>query len=111
MESVEAQVIEKLGIRGIIGKGGMGLRTTEAMKKWGCVYYSYPGGAGALAATTITQVQSVHWLDLGMPEAAWEFEVQDFGPLIVTIDACGNNHYRKVDQNVKKNTDVIYQSL
>ena len=111
LESVEAQIIEKLQIRMIIGKGGMGPSTTNAMKKEGGVYCSYPGGAGALASTTITNVSSVQWLDLGMPEAVWELEVENFGPLIVTIDSYGTNHYLEVEKKVKENLAIIHQSL
>jgi len=44
MEVYEYDVIEKMGVRMVIGKGGMGPRTAEACKKFGAVYTVYPGG-------------------------------------------------------------------
>ncbi len=91
MEMYEYDVIEKLGVRMIIGKGGMGSRTAEACKKYGAVYVTFTGGAGVLAAQSIKRVLEVYWLDLGIPEAVWVFEVEDFGPLVVAIDSTGRN--------------------
>ncbi len=91
MEIYEADVIEKLGVKMIIGKGGMGPRTTEACRKHGAVYTVFTGGAGALAADSIREVVGVEWLDLGIPEALWIFKVSDFGPLLVAIDSHGRN--------------------
>jgi tartrate/fumarate subfamily iron-sulfur-dependent hydro-lyase beta chain len=107
MESVEAEFIEKTGIKMVVGKGGMGERTAEAMKKYKAVYAVFTGGAGALAANAIKRVVDVYWLEeLGIPEALWVFEVEDFGPLVVTIDTTGRNYYaermREVEENAKK---------
>ena len=80
----------------IIGKGGMGRETLKALKKAGAVYTHFTGGAGALAAKAIKKVENVYFLDeLGIPEAAWILEVENFGPLIVTMDANGNSFYEK----------------
>jgi fumarate hydratase subunit beta len=111
MEIFEGEFIEKFGVRVIVGKGGMGPRTTEAMEKFGAVYCAYTGGAGALAGKAIKRVKSVEWLDLGMPEALWVLEVEDFGPLIVAIDTQGNNLYADVMKQVEKNKEKIYQKI
>ena len=96
MEIFEDKFIEKYGINLIIGKGGMGERTQKALKKHIAVYAAYTGGAGALAADKIKEVQGVHWLDeLGMPEAVWIFKVKEFGPLVVAMDSHGASIYRK----------------
>ncbi len=95
MEIYEAEVIGKLGVRMIIGKGGMGDKTMEACRKYGAVYTVFTGGAGALAAKAIREVVRVEWLDLGIPEALWVFRVEDFGPLLVVIDSHGNNLVKK----------------
>jgi fumarate hydratase subunit beta len=95
MEIYEAEVIEKLGVRMIIGKGGMGDKTMEACKEYGAVYAVFTGGAGALAAKAIKRVVRVEWLDLGIPEALWVFQVENFGPLLVVIDSHGNNLIKK----------------
>ena len=99
MEIFEDKFIEKFGINIIIGKGGMGKRTEKALQKYICVYTSYTGGAGALAADKVEEVPGVYWLEeLGMPEAAWIFKVKEFGPLVVAIDSHGESIYR----NLKK---------
>lgn len=111
MELFEDVIIEKSGIRIIIGKGGMGPRTVGAINKFGAVYCAFTGGVGALAAKAIKEVKGVEWLDLGMPEALWIFEVEDFGPLIVAIDSHGNDLYAKVMMQVENNRNKVYQKI
>jgi tartrate/fumarate subfamily iron-sulfur-dependent hydro-lyase beta chain len=95
MEIFEYKFIEKFGVKVIIGKGGMGKKTLEALREYRCIYTSYTGGAGALAADKIEKVINVYWLDkLGMPEAVWLFRVKDFGPLIVAMDSNGKSLYK-----------------
>ncbi|MEM3965919.1 MAG: FumA C-terminus/TtdB family hydratase beta subunit, partial [Thermoplasmata archaeon] len=87
MDLFEKEVIEAYGIRIIVGKGGMGDRTAEALKNIGGIYATFTGGAGALAAKSFKKVLNVYYLDeLGSPEAMWIFEAEKFGPLIVSID-------------------------
>ena len=112
MESVEAEFIERTGVKVIVGKGGMGKRTAEAMKKHKAVYAVFTGGAGALAASKIKRVIDVHWLEeLGIPEAVWVFEVEEFGPLVVTIDAHGNNFYEEQMEKVRQRAEEIKKEL
>ncbi|MEB3760572.1 MAG: FumA C-terminus/TtdB family hydratase beta subunit [Desulfurococcales archaeon] len=112
MESVEAEFIEKTGVKMIVGKGGMGQRTAEAMKKHKAVYAVFTGGAGALAADRIKRVVDVYWLDeLGIPEAVWVFEVEEFGPLVVTIDTTGKNYYEEKMKEVKMKAEKIKEEL
>jgi len=111
MEIFEAKIIEKFHVRVVIGKGGMGSKTTEACKKFGAVYCAFTGGAGALAGKAIKWVKSVEWLDLGMPEALWVLDVEDFGPLTVAIDAYGKNLYVDVAKQVDRNKKQIYQKI
>ncbi|WP_324734787.1 FumA C-terminus/TtdB family hydratase beta subunit [Thermococcus sp. SY098] len=81
-----------LGVKGIIGKGGM---NPEPFKRHKAVYFAFTGGAGSLAAKSIKRVRDVFWLDeLGTPEAVWVLEVEKF-PLLVAIDAYGNSIYKK----------------
>jgi len=108
MELYEYEVIEKLNVRVVIGKGGMGKRTAEACTKYGAVYATYTGGAGVLAAQSIKRVIDVHWLDLGIPEAVWVFEVEDFGPLVVAIDSAGRNLIEEVlEESVKRKNELL----
>lgn len=103
MEPFESEVIKALGVRVVIGKGGMGPQTTAAMKYFGAVYCAFTGGAGVLAANFIKKINRVEWFDLGMAEALWVFEVEGFGPLIVAIDSHGNNLYSEIMKQAEKN--------
>jgi fumarate hydratase subunit beta len=111
MEAYEEDFICAFKPRVIIGKGGMGKRTTEAMAKYGAVYGAFTGGAAVLAAQSIRRVLGVEWLDLGMPEAMWIFEVEKFGPLTIAIDTCGNNLFADVSEQVESNRNQIYKKL
>lgn len=111
MNTLEPKFIEKLGPRAIIGKGGMGKETLKAMEKFGCVYLAITGGAAVLAARGIKNVKGVEWLDMGMPEALWIFEGENFGPLIVAMDAHGNSLFENVEAKVKENAEKIKKKL
>jgi len=111
MEAFEADVIEKLGVKLVVGKGGMGKRTAEAMKKHVAAYAIFTGGAGVLAAKAIKRVVDVHWLDLGMAEAMWVFEVEDFGPLTVMIDPTGRNYYDELRNEARRKVADILKAI
>lgn len=111
MDIFEDEFIKDFRVRVVIGKGGMGKRTTDAMAKYGAIYGAFTGGAAVLAARAIKNVKSVEWFDLGMPEAMWIFEVEDFGPLAVAIDSHGNNLFTDVQKSVEENKQRIYQKL
>ena len=111
MDIFEDEFIKNFEARVIVGKGGMGKRTTDAMKKYGAVYAAFTGGAGVLAAKAIKEVKKVEWYDLGMPEALWVFEVEDFGPMTVAIDAHGNNLFEEVQKKTQESRPKIYEKL
>jgi len=111
MDIFEDEFIKNFKVRVVIGKGGMGKRTTDAMAKYGAVYGAFTGGAAILAAKAIKNVRGVEWLDLGTPEALWIFEVEDFGPLTVAIDSHGNNLFMDVAKTVEENRKKIYEKL
>jgi tartrate/fumarate subfamily iron-sulfur-dependent hydro-lyase beta chain len=95
-EPYQGGIIKALGIRGVIGKGGMGDRTLAACKECGCAYLHAVGGAAQVLAECITKVRGVYMMEqFGAPEAIWEFEVKDF-PAVVTMDAHGNSLHQKV---------------
>jgi len=102
MEEFEEKIITDLKVRLIIGKGGMGKKTEQAMRKFGAAYGAFTGGAAVLAARRIKKVTQVEWLDLGMPEAVWVFEVEDFGPLVISIDAHGGNLFEEVRHRAER---------
>jgi len=111
MNDLEPEFIERFRPRAIIGKGGMSSKTIEACRRSGCVYLAFTGGAAVIAARGVTKVEGVHWLDLGMPEAVWELVVENFGPLIVAIDANGHSIYDDVNKKVEENVERLRSTL
>ncbi len=101
-EPYEATVIEEYGVRGVIGKGGMGPKTLEALSKFGSVYLAAVGGAAAVLAGAVKKVRDVFYLEeFGIPEAIWEFEVEDF-QATVAMDAHGRSLYDEVTQRSRE---------
>jgi len=95
-EPYQWQVIRDLGLRAVIGKGGMGDRTLAACKEYGCVYLHAVGGAAQVLAQCIKRVPNVYMMEqFGAPEAIWEFQVVDF-PAVVTMDAHGHSLHQEV---------------
>jgi fumarate hydratase class I len=95
-EPYQWQIIRDLGLRGVIGKGGMGDQTLAACKQYGCAYLHAVGGAAQVLADCIQRVPNVYFMDeFGAPEAIWEFEVVRF-PVIVTMDAHGNSLHKEI---------------
>ena len=112
MDLFEKEVIEIYGVRIIVGKGGMGDRTSEALKKIKGIYATYTGGAGALAAKSFKKVLSVYYLEeLGSPEAIWIFEAENFGPLIVSIDPDGKNWNKLSRDEMEKRKKEIFELI
>lgn len=90
-EAWQADVIARYGLRGVIGKGGMGPRTLEALQRFGAVYLHAVGGLAVVLAKCVTRIHRVHKLDeFGVPEAIWCVEVANF-PAVVTMDAHGKS--------------------
>lgn len=95
-EPYQAKIIREFGLRGVIGKGGMGEKTLAACKEYGCVYLHAVGGAAQVLAECIKRVRNVYFLEkFGAPEAIWEFEVEDF-PAVVTMDAHGRSLHQEI---------------
>jgi len=95
-EPYQGQIIGQFGIRGVIGKGGMGDKTLAACEEFGCVYLHAIGGAAQVLAECIKKVRQVYLLEkFGSPEAIWELEVENF-PAVVTMDAHGNSLHKEV---------------
>jgi fumarate hydratase class I len=98
VEMYEHKIISNYGIRGVMGKGGMGDNTLKTMKQKGCVYFHTIGGAAAYLADRIKRVVDVWKLeDFGMTEAMWLLEVENF-PAIVTMDAHGNSLHKEIEK-------------
>jgi fumarate hydratase subunit beta len=86
------------GVRGIIGKGGMGRGVVELLRGR-AVYLAFTGGCAALAASRM-QLRGVYFPDLGMAEAVWAIGL-DRLPLVVGIDAHGNDLFGRVREEAK----------
>ncbi|MFN3739253.1 MAG: FumA C-terminus/TtdB family hydratase beta subunit [Thermodesulfovibrionales bacterium] len=101
LEPYEAELIAHYGIRAIIGKGGMGKRTQEALRQYGAVYLQATGGAAVYLAEKIKKIIDVKFLEeFGMPEAMWFLEVEEF-PAIVTMDSHGGNLHSDIEASSK----------
>ena len=95
-EPYEAEIIRRFGLRAVMGKGGMGAKTSAALKEFGAVYLHAIGGAAQFYARCLPKVQGVYLLEeLGVPEAMWVYEARNF-PAIVTMDSHGGSLHAEV---------------
>ncbi|HTU17943.1 MAG TPA: FumA C-terminus/TtdB family hydratase beta subunit, partial [Gemmataceae bacterium] len=100
-EPYQADIIQRYGIKAVIGKGGMGAKTLQACKDHGCVYLHGIGGAAQIYARCVEQVEGVHLKEkFGSPEAVWVLRVKDF-PAVVTMDAHGHSLHQEVADTSK----------
>jgi L(+)-tartrate dehydratase beta subunit len=110
MERFTPPLIEKYGVRAVVGKAGLLEGSLDAMKKFGACYLAIVGGAAALETTQIEEVEAVYWEDLH-PEAIYKFRVKDFGPLIVAMDSHGSHLYFDVKRQIAEKLPELYKSL
>ena len=121
--------VERFGIRAVIGKAGMEKWIYEdVFTRTGTVFLTTVGyGIAALYGRAVKNVDAVYWQEeLGLPEAMWVLDVEDFGPFIVdgdctgaslaaqSIEAVNKNfarEYAKLPQHVLKRMGEIDQSL
>jgi fumarate hydratase class I len=107
IEMYEHRIISEYGIRGVMGKGGMGRQTLNALKENGCVYLHTIGGAGVYLADRVKRVVDVWKLEeFGNTEAMWVFDVKEF-PAIVTMDA----HSRSLHEEIEKKSYREFKRL
>lgn len=97
-----ADMVGELGVKLIIGKGGMAEGSKEAYQKHTQAYLQASPGCAVQIASGVTGVQRVHWLENGMPEGMWVMDVANFGPFIVTMDCRGNSTYDTVKAKARK---------
>ncbi len=106
-EVYEPEVIEHFGLRGVIGKGGMGPNTLKACQEHGAAYFHAVGGAASLIADAVKEVVAVHKKDeFGVPEAFWVIRVEDF-PVVVTMDTHGKSIHDDVEAASKAAFDRL----
>lgn len=108
MEKFEYEFVKTTGVRVIIGKGGMKENTARACKDFGAIHCVFPAGNAVVAAVEVRKIMRAEWRDLGMPETLWNCDVEEFGPLIVSIDAHGRNYFeeKKIEYNKKKDEQI-----
>jgi fumarate hydratase subunit beta len=97
-EPYQGRIIERFGLRGVMGKGGMGEKTLEACEKHKAVYLHAVGGAASLLAANVVEVLDVMKIEeFGLPEAFWVIRVEDFNA-VVTMDSHGNSLHKDVQE-------------
>jgi fumarate hydratase class I len=98
-EPYQADVICRYGLRGVIGKGGMGAKTLEGLGRCGAVYLHAIGGAAQVLASAIPRVEKVFMLEeFGVPEALWVIQVERF-PVVVSMDSHGRSLHDEVESS------------
>lgn len=105
-EPYQADILKKFGVKAVIGKGGMGPKTSAGLKECGAVYLNAIGGAAQYYARTVQKVLDVHLLDFGIPEAMWHLKVHDFAA-IVTMDAHGNSLHADVLEKTGEELEAL----
>ncbi len=105
---------EVSGARVVIGKGGMPEADYKSIfVPAGAVYLVTVGyGTGALLGRGIKRVRDVFWLEeLGIAQALWVFEVENFGPLLVESDAAGNSLFESHNRKLAARIEALYEGL
>lgn len=110
MERFTRLLMEREGVRLIIGKGGMGQGTLEAFRDLGGAYLAVIGGAAALQTTWIEAIEDVDMEDLN-PECLWKFRIKGFGPLLVTMDSHGRSQYAEINAEAAARRAAVLQSI
>jgi L(+)-tartrate dehydratase beta subunit len=110
MERFTRPLMEQLGVRLIIGKGGLGRDSAEAFAKLGGAYLAIIGGTAALESTWVEAIEDVDLDDLN-PESLWKFRVKGFGPLLVAMDSVGGSLYDEVDRKARARREKTLSKL
>ena len=112
MDHYGPDIIKKLGLRAIIGKGTMGEKTAAAMCDEGCVHLCSIGMNANVLPVAIQRVLSVEYLEeFGMIEAVWVFEAKGWGPFLVDIDATGENYFHRLRNEVHQRLPSVLKDL
>lgn len=110
MERFTEPLMRQLGVRIIVGKGGLGPASLAAFRELGGVYLAIIGGTAALETTWIEAIEDVDLDDLN-PESLWQFRIRDFGPLLVAMDSHGGSLYDAVDQAARDRRAGVLAAL
>ena len=106
MERFTRPLMEREGVRIVVGKGGMGAQSLAAFRDLGGVYLAVVGGAAALQTTWIEAIEDVDFEELN-PECLWKFRIRGFGPLLVTMDSHGGSLHREIHDAASSRRDEI----
>ncbi|CAM5440243.1 L(+)-tartrate dehydratase subunit beta OS=Afipia felis OX=1035 GN=ttdB PE=3 SV=1 [Afipia felis] len=110
MERFTHDLMQREGVRLIVGKGGMGPDTLKAFAEFGGAYLAIVGGAAALETTWIEQIVDIDLDDLH-PESLWKFQIRNFGPLLVGMDLHGGSLYAELQKDVASRRDAVLKSI
>jgi L(+)-tartrate dehydratase beta subunit len=110
MERFTRPLMERNGVRLIVGKGGLREASAAAFQDLGGAYLAIIGGTAALETTWIEQIEDVDMDDLN-PESLWKFRIRDFGPLLVAMDSHGQSLYTVVQQEAQSRRAKVLASL
>jgi fumarate hydratase subunit beta len=105
-EPYQADVMRHFNVKAVIGKGGMGAKTSKGCQDTPGVYLHAIGGAASLIAQTVTKVIGVYKYDFGVPEAMWVIEVKDF-PAVVTMDSHGDSLHAAIEVRSRAELDRL----
>lgn len=100
------------GAKLILGKGGMTSADYKAhFVPNGAIYLTTVGyGTGALLGRGIVRVKDVHWREeLGLAQAMWVLEVENFGPFIVESNRNGDSLFERENAKIAKGLDKVYE--
>ncbi len=106
-EPYQADILRRFGVRAVIGKGGMGKKTSDGLQEVGAVYLNAIGGAAQFYADKITSVTGVDFLDeFGLPEAMWHLQAKNF-VAVVTMDSVGGSLHTDVEQSSGEKLELL----
>ncbi len=106
-EPYQADILRRFGVRAVIGKGGMGKKTSDGLKEVGAVYLNAIGGAAQFYADKITAVTGVDFLEeFGLPEAMWHLQAKDF-VAVVTMDSVGGSLHAEIEQSSGEKLELL----
>ena len=95
----------------IIGKGGM---TSEVYRSVfvpnAAIYLTTVGyGTGALLGRGIKGVAGVYWVEeLGLAQAVWVLDVENFGPFLVEGDLSGASLFERENAKIAPGIEKLY---
>ena len=110
MERFTRDLMQREGVRLIVGKGGMHEGSLAAFRELGGAYLAIVGGAAALETSWIEAIEDVDLDDLN-PESLWRFRIRDFGPLLVGMDSHGASLFADVEASARARRSAVLASM